>query len=443
MLKEFRLPDAGEGLTEADIVTWRVRPGDRVAVNDVIVEIETAKSLVELPCPFAGVVAELLVPEGATAPVGAPIISIDTGSAGDVGGSADPAHADGATAGPDTPERTPVLVGYGPRVESPPRRRRRRAVVGQPAEPPLTDPPPGSSDAPPTRPLAKPPVRKLAKDLGVDLATVLPSGPEGVITRADVQAAAAGPGVARGGAELRPPGPTGERETRTPVRGVRRLTAEAMLASAFTAPHVTEWVEADVTRSVRLVERLRSDASFEGVRLSPLALVAKALLVAVARNPQVNATFDAGAGEHGEIVTKHYVNLGIAAATPRGLVVPVIRDADRLGLRGLAEAITDLAETARAGRTAPSELSGGTITITNVGVFGVDGGTPILNPGESAILAVGRIARKPWVHRGKVRPRWVTTLALSFDHRVVDGELGSRVLTDVAAVLTDPATALT
>jgi pyruvate dehydrogenase E2 component (dihydrolipoamide acetyltransferase) len=383
------------------------------------------------------VVSELLVPEGATVAVGTPIITI-----GDVA----PERADGSTPSADIgsagttvtspvaaqPARTPVLVGYGPRTG--PTTRRRRATSPQDDAPSAVSAPVVSVEPAPdvgAKPLAKPPVRKLARDLGVDLAGVVPSGVGGVVTRADVEAAASVAVPASGG-----------RETRVPVKGVRRLTAEAMVASAFTAPHVTEWVQVDVTRTVRLVRRLRGTRAFDGVRLTPLAVVAQALLVAVRHNPEVNATFDAAAGESGEIVTKHYVNLGIATATPRGLMVPVIRDADRMGLHELAQAISDLAETARAGRTPPAALTGGTITITNVGVFGVDGGTPIINPGEAAILAVGQVAERPWVHRGKVRPRWVTTLALSFDHRVVDGEQGSKVLAQTAAVLHDPATAL-
>ncbi len=432
-LKEFRLPDAGEGLADAEIVSWKVQPGDVVAINDVIVEIETAKSLVELPCPFAGVVHELLVAEGSTVPVGTPIIAVRTEGDGEppADGAAPSRSGEAVDVSEATevvaPRRTPVLVGYGPLAGATARRRRRPV-----------EPEPKAATADSARPLAKPPVRKLAKDLGIDLAEVAPSGAEGVITRADVEAVSAGALAVRPAA----PTPPGVRETREPVKGVRRMTAEAMVASAFTAPHVTEWVQADVTRTMKLLQRLRREPRFDGAKLSPLTLVAKALLVAVARHPGVNVAFDSTTGEAGEIVAKHYVNLGIAAATPRGLVVPVIRDADRMGLHELAEAIATLAETARAGRTPPADMTGGTITITNVGVFGVDGGTPIINPGQAAILAVGQIAPRPWVHKGKVRPRWVTTLALSFDHRVVDGDLGSRVLADVAAVLTDPATAL-
>jgi pyruvate dehydrogenase E2 component (dihydrolipoamide acetyltransferase) len=292
--------------------------------------------------------------------------------------------------------------------------------------------------------LAKPPVRKLAKDLGVDLAAVQPSGPGGIVTRDDVERAvvsASAPPAAPDTTSGRPlvAVPAGERETRIPIRGVRKVTAEAMVASAFTAPHVTEWVTVDVTRTMRLVERLRADRAFAGVKVSPLLLVAKALLLAVRRHPEINATWDAAAGE---IVVKHYVNLGIAAATPRGLVVPNIKDADQLSLRQLADALAGLTATAREGRTQPADMSGGTITITNVGVFGVDAGTPILNPGEAAILAFGQVRQQPWVHKGKIKPRWVTQLALSFDHRLVDGDLGSRTLADLAAVLEDPSRAL-
>jgi pyruvate dehydrogenase E2 component (dihydrolipoamide acetyltransferase) len=504
-VQQFRLPDAGEGLTEAEIVTWRVKPGDTVRINDPIVEIETAKSLVELPSPFAGVVTELLVAEGSTVDVGTPIIAVDTapgaGPVSDAGGGApaapeqpvapggpvapvadgDPTRVQqapeegavepGMIGGPANAGRTAVLVGYGPRTTSATRRPRRPQSSG-PASPPAPAPAPikevlgikedlGIKDAPVEEPepvdapepadapaarahvLAKPPVRKLARDLGVDIARVAASGAGGVVTRDDIERAARTVPNGRSGAPAAPrplQGPAaGERETRIPIKGVRKMTAEAMVASAFTAPHVTEWVTVDVTRTMKLVERLRADREFAGVRVSPLLVVAKALLLAVRRNPQVNATWDAAAGE---IVVKHYVNLGIAAATPRGLVVPNVKDADRMSLRQLADALAELTATAREGRTPPTDMSGGTITITNVGVFGVDSGTPILNPGEAAILAFGQVRRQPWVHKGKVRPRWVTQLALSFDHRLVDGDLGSRTLADVAAVLEDPSRAL-
>jgi pyruvate dehydrogenase E2 component (dihydrolipoamide acetyltransferase) len=476
-VKQFKLPDVGEGLTEAEIVSWKVKPGDVVKVNEIVVEIETAKSLVELPSPFAGVVSELLVDEGTTVDVGTPIITVDDGAGGGSTTAAPKASAPevetppaegavepGLIGGPAPGGRTSVLVGYGPRTTAAKRRPRKGAAVPAdvsagtaqsavqtaltptpaPVEEPATEQAPeaapahpitGGSDGGGAKVLAKPPVRKLAKDLGVDLTTVTPSGAGGVVTRGDVESAADGRAApARAGTAR-----TGARETRIPVKGVRKMTAQAMVTSAFTAPHVTEWVTVDVTRSMDLVRRLKKDREFEGVKVSPLLLVAKAMLLAAKRNPDINASWDDAAQE---IVVKHYVNLGIAAATPRGLVVPNIKDADQLSLRELAEALQDLTETARAGRTQPAEMSGGTMTITNVGVFGVDAGTPILNPGESAILAFGQVRDMPWVHEGELTVRKVTQLALSFDHRLVDGQLGSMFLADVARVLEEPGTAL-
>jgi pyruvate dehydrogenase E2 component (dihydrolipoamide acetyltransferase) len=466
-LREFKLPDPGEGLTEADIVTWHVKPGDTVKVNDVVVEVETAKSLVELPVPFAGTVAALHVQEGDTVEVGTPIITIDdpsfvgspdrpgpdpTSVPGESGGSSDevapgaPEAGEGLIGGTTSTGRTAVLVGYG--VKQTEAKRRPRA--SRPAK--VEEVERGSEGAAPpgerVRALAKPPVRKLAKDLGVDLAMVPPTGAGGVVTRADVEAAAAGGSTAGDEPTAARAVPayaaSGQRETRVPIKGVRRMTAQAMVGSAFTAPHVTEWVTVDVTATMELVERLKKDKEFRDVKVTPLLVLAKAMCLAVRRNPEVNATWDEAAQE---IVVKHYVNLGIAAATPRGLIVPNVKDADRMSMRELAEAIGALTATAREGRTQPAEMAAGTITITNVGVFGVDAGTPILNPGESAILAFGTVARRPWVVTGAdgeetIEPRWVTTLALSFDHRLVDGELGSRYLADVAAILADPSRAL-
>jgi pyruvate dehydrogenase E2 component (dihydrolipoamide acetyltransferase) len=354
-----------------------------------------------------------------------------------------------------------VLVGYGVAEASTKRRARKAGVeagaqdardvpVAEPAPEPVA---PRDVNGHGPRPLAKPPVRKLAKDLGVDLATVTPSGPDGIITREDVHAAAAPAPRAEDRPEQAeaPAPPTAHapvagadaRETRIPIKGVRKATAQAMVQSAFTAPHVTEFVTVDVTRTMKLVEEIKRDPGtygFEGLRVNPLLLIAKALLVAIRRHPEVNATWDEA---NQEIVQKHYVNLGIAAATPRGLIVPNIKDAHAKTLPELAEALGELVSTARAGKTSPAAMQGGTVTITNVGVFGVDTGTPIINPGESAILAVGSIKLQPWVHKGKVKPRQVTTLALSFDHRLVDGELGSKVLADVAAVLERPKRLLT
>ncbi|MFH9264268.1 dihydrolipoamide acetyltransferase family protein [Streptomyces sp. NPDC017546] len=464
--REFKMPDVGEGLTEAEILKWFVQPGDTVTDGQVVCEVETAKAAVELPIPFDGVVHELRFPEGTTVDVGQVIIAIDVAP-----GSGDaPAPAGAPAQEPvEEPEaeaepkgRTPVLVGYGV-AESSTKRRPRKGASAAPeaaavaaavqaelnghAAPAAPAPAPVAGAPAGGRPLAKPPVRKLAKDLGIDLATVVPTGKDGVITREDVHAAAA-PAVASEAAPVTPApapvtaeapvaadAPASARETRIPVKGVRKAIAQAMVGSAFTAPHVTEFVTVDVTRTMKLVAELKEDKDMAGVRVNPLLIIAKALLVAIKRNPEVNAAWDEA---NQEIVQKHYVNLGIAAATPRGLIVPNIKDAHDKTLPQLAAALGELVATARDGKTSPAAMAGGTVTITNVGVFGVDTGTPILNPGESAILAVGAIKLQPWVHKGKVKPRQVTTLALSFDHRLVDGELGSKVLADVAAILEQP-----
>ncbi|MFJ9244432.1 dihydrolipoamide acetyltransferase family protein [Streptomyces sp. NPDC101776] len=454
-VREFKMPDVGEGLTEAEILKWYVQPGDTVTDGQIVCEVETAKAAVELPIPYDGVVHELRFPEGTTVAVGMSIIAVA------VAGSATEAPAEAATETPVTPvapvtpveeakpvARTPVLVGYGVSTSVTKRRPRKGAEI--PAQEASTEKAAVQAElnghvagaVVASRPLAKPPVRKLAKDLGVDLATVTPSGPDGVITREDVHAAVAPVAVQAPEpvAPLVAPVPsatydTAARETRVPVKGVRKATAAAMVGSAFTAPHVTEFVTVDVTRTMKLVEELKEDKDLQGLRVNPLLLIAKALLVAIKRNPDINASWDEAAQE---IVLKHYVNLGIAAATPRGLIVPNIKDAHAKTLPQLADSLGELVSTARDGKTSPAAMQGGTVTITNVGVFGIDTGTPILNPGESAILAIGTIKLQPWVHKGKVKPRQVTTLALSFDHRLVDGELGSKVLADVAAILEQP-----
>jgi 2-oxoisovalerate dehydrogenase E2 component (dihydrolipoyl transacylase) len=440
-LKQFKLPDVGEGLTEAEIVHWLVGVGDSVAQNQTIVEIETAKALVELPSPFEGVVSELLVAEGTMIEVGTAIIIIDVAP-----GAQPPLEVVAVAA-----TRTANLVGYGPRADSPVRRRPRavpaaavaRLAPSWPSVAPavavpdaVPDPGDDAADDPGVAGgvLAKPPIRKLARDLGIDVQSLHGTGPEGAITRSDVEAAA---DTSRAGAPARPLPRAGEE--RIEIRGVRKATAQAMVQSAFTVPHVTEFTTIDMTRSMRAVTRLRELPEFVDVKVTPLLLVAKAILLGLERYPMVNSTWDE---PNGEIVVKHYVNLGIAAATPRGLVVPNIKNAEALSLAQLARAINVLAVTAREGRTSVADMQRGTFTITNVGVFGIDTGTPIINPGEAAILAFGAIREQPWVHRGKVKPRWVTTLALSFDHRIVDGELGSRFLRDVAMFLEDPASSL-
>ncbi|MFC7449590.1 dihydrolipoamide acetyltransferase family protein [Rhodococcus daqingensis] len=412
---EFRLPDLGEGLTEAELVRWAVAVGDTVELDQVIAEVETAKALVELPSPFSGTVLALLAEAGTTVEVGAPLIRIGEPGAVDAPGSAAPA-------GP--PEHPATLVGYGPTAE--PESRRRRT-------------PTDSADARSARPDAKPSARRLARELGIDLSGIQGTGSGGAVTAEDIRAhdvpreTPPPPGTAL------PPGTPSARETRTPIRGVRRQTADAVVRSAFTAPHVTEFVTVDVSASTDLIAHLRASPAFAGLDPTPLALVAKALLVALRGHPTLNSSWD---DEHEEIVTKHYVNLGIATATPRGLLVPSVKDAHLMSLLELTRAIHELTTTARAGRCTPSDLSGGTITITNVGVFGVDTGTPILNPGEAAILCLGAIAPRPWVVEDRVAVRQVTTLGLSFDHRLVDGEQASRFLADIAATLTDPLTLL-
>jgi pyruvate dehydrogenase E2 component (dihydrolipoamide acetyltransferase) len=488
-LKQFKLPDVGEGLTEADIVKWHVRPGEHVEVNQTIVEIETAKAIVELPCPYEGVVAALHAGEGETVDVGVPIISVDVSP--DTGAGVPdpeglertlalkedlvpPMPAEGAVepgaygslaprvdpSVEERPKRQPVLVGYG--VKEGATKRRARKHPSSPAGPGTAAPeaPRGGTAAAPAaaipssapvapaatagasavsagaRPerisvLAKPPVRKLAKDLGVDMTTIVGSGPQGSITREDVHAASSS---VSGLAPVQTSRPVrGEREERIPVRGVLKNMAGAMTRSAFEAPHVTEFLQVDVTETMTAVRRLRELPEFAGVKVSPLLFVARALVLAARRHPKINSSW------HGdEVVVKHYVNLGIAAATDRGLIVPNIKEAQDLSMAGLAAALTRLTETARSGRTSLADMSGGTVTITNVGVFGVDAGTPILTPGEVAILAFGQIRDMPWVHEGEIAIRKVTTLSLSFDHRIVDGELGSTVLREIGAVLEDP-----
>jgi len=435
--KEFRLPDVGEGLTEAEIVSWKVKPGDAVTVNQVLVDIETAKAVVELPSPWAGVVSSLLVEEGTTVGVGIPIISI----------SVDEPSSPAPNGSPAPEKRQPVLVGYGVKPGTTARRPRKKGpthpasypktpsappAAAPPAETPAPPvvPPPRTAEKPP-RALAKPPVRKLARDLGVDLTSISGTGPQGSVTRDDVQRAAAGAGTT-----IRSESPGLEaHDERIAIRGVRKHTAAAMVSSAFTAPHVTEFLQVDVTETMAAVRRLRELPEFADVKVSPLLFVARALLTAVGRHPLVNSSWDEAAQE---IVVKHQVNLGVAVASDRGLLVPNVKSAQALSTAELAAALDSLSGTARAGKATPADLSGGTITITNVGVFGVDAGTPILTPGEAAILAFGQVRDLPWVVDGALAVRKVTTLSLSFDHRIVDGELGSAVLRDVGSMLEDP-----
>jgi pyruvate dehydrogenase E2 component (dihydrolipoamide acetyltransferase) len=497
-LNKFNLPDVGEGLTEAEIVSWKVKPGDAVAINDVLCEIETAKSIVELPSPFAGTVSELLVPEGVTIDVGTAIISVSD----DVSGDPTPADVrapetpvqplygtlptgDSATAdagAQDSALAGGPLVGSGPKADAVKRRPRKATpaasavTVNAPEVEPVQPLTPAAVTAAPSvasagaatdasrqgdavdnrptlggtitglvnRVLAKPPVRKIARDLGIDLADVVATGSRGEVTREDLVSY-----QAQRDAELdkadgfwgKAGKPQDQRIERIPVKGVRKATAKAMVESAFSAPHVSIFVDVDASRTMEFVKRLKASRDFEGIRVSPLLILAKAVIWAAARNPSVNATWvdNADGADAAEIHVKHYMNLGIAAATPRGLMVPNIKNAQDLSLKELALALNNLATTARAGKTQPAEMQGGTLTITNIGALGIDTGTPIINPGEVAIVAFGTIKQKPWVLDGEVIPRWITTLGGSFDHRVVDGDLSARFMADVAAILEEPA----
>ncbi|MGX5716191.1 2-oxo acid dehydrogenase subunit E2 [Arthrobacter sp. MAHUQ-56] len=494
-LNKFNLPDVGEGLTEAEIVSWKVKPGDTVAINDVLCEIETAKSIVELPSPFAGTVSELLVQEGVTIDVGTAIISVSD----DVSG--DPTPAD--VRAPEAPAR-PVqearpaqdpqplygklpdggaqdsapaggpLVGSGPKADAVKRRPRKAtpaaavSVNAPEVEPVQPHSPAEVTQAPaqaagraqaaavvdnrPTlgasitglvnRVLAKPPVRKIARDLGIDLADVVATGSRGEVTREDLVSYQAQRDAEVDKAEGfwgKAGKPQDQRVERIPVKGVRKATAKAMVESAFAAPHVSIFVDVDASRTMEFVKRLKASRDFEGVKVSPLLILAKAVIWAAARNPSVNAAWVDNADGTAEIQVKHFMNLGIAAATPRGLMVPNIKNAQDLSLKELALALNNLATTARAGKTQPAEMQGGTLTITNIGALGIDTGTPIINPGEVAIVAFGTIKQKPWVLDGEVIPRWITTLGGSFDHRVVDGDLSARFMADVAAILEEPA----
>ena len=447
----FNLPDVGEGLTEAEIVTWKVAVGDTVTVNQIIVEIETAKSLVELPVPFAGVVSDLLAKEGDTVEVGKPIIAVKVaGAVGAVSTSTsaikiidEDVAAAAAVAETAAPAKTPNLVGYGVMEGAHGGSRRRRGPIA-PTAPAIAV---AAASLPPVNPatelhntvalaaadkvLAKPPIRKLARDLGVNLANISGSGIAGEILREDVVAGATQASVFR---NLSTPEAPKTSEERIPVKGVRKAIATAMVQSAFTAPHVSIFVDVDATRTMEYVKRLKASTDFAGVKVTPLLIMAKAMIWAVRRNPMVNSTWT-----DEEIIVHNFVNFGIAAATPRGLIVPNIKNADKMSMLELAEAIQQLAATARDGKTTPADMKDGTITITNIGVFGVDTGTPILNPGEVGIVALGSIRPKPWVVNNEIQIRQVTTIGATFDHRVVDGDVASRFVQDVASVMEEPA----
>ena len=440
----FPLPDVGEGLTEAEIVTWQVAPGDTIGLNQVICEIETAKSLVELPSPFTGVVTELLAEVGETVPVGSPILRVRTGDDdGDAASDAPDAASEearelvadaAASVGSEEAQADDagaVLVGYGTAGAVKSRRRSGGEPLLRGSAAPIAAPGAVIPVAEASPVIAKPPIRKLAKDLGVDLTQVSGSGIGGEILRDDVVRHGSQASLFR---NISTPETPEVREERIPLKGMRKQIAQAMVTSAFEAPHVGVFTDVDATRTMEFVRRLKNSTDFAGVKVSPLLIFAKAMLWAIRRNPEVNSTFT-----ESEIIRHHFVNLGIAATTPRGLIVPNIKEAQDLSLLDLARAIEQLTITAREGRTKPEQMQQGTITITNIGVFGMDFGTPILNPGEVAIMAMGTIKEKPWVVDGEVRPRMVTTVGGSFDHRVVDGDVISRFVADVASVLEEPA----
>lgn len=457
MILEFHLPDLGEGLTDAEVVQWLVAPGDTVTLNQTLAEVETAKAVVELPSPYDGTVTALHAEAGATVDVGAPLIAFDV-----VGDEPDAAPvnsregADAAEAADAAEEKSPPnLVGYGaaPSNKTRPMRRARRGAVTPAADTAVLEAAPHDAlpDAPATtrpgeRPRSTPPVRAYAKRLGVDLVLVAAEIGDQVITREDVDTYAERVGARTEAAAPAAPveAPTAfreasERETRIPIRGVRKHTAAAMVRSAFTAPHVTTFHTVDVTATMDLIASLRADRSLAEHRIGPLVIVAKAVCLALGRTPGLNSRWDE---EAGEIIQPHYVDLGIAAATDRGLIVPNVREADRMTIPQLADSITELTQTARSGKTSPADLAGGTFSITNIGVFGIDAGTPILPPGQSGILAVGAVRRMPWEYRGEIALRQVMTLSLSFDHRIVDGAEGARFVKDVADILEEPGRAM-
>lgn len=453
MEKLFKLPDLGEGLTESEILSWRVAEGDTVELNQVIAEVETAKAIVELPSPFSGVVKKVYEQVGAVVEVGNPLISFDVP---DHSGTSGREPQDG---GDETGKRQPTLVGYGAAVENSghPTRRARKAQTPMP-EPAHAAPAssgrvaggsPEAKPAPPTPGLrmvdasdeapkgighlrATPPVRKYARDHNIDLGSLKGTGTNGLITREDVVRASEAVVV-----EAEPQRDTAGTwgETRTPIKGVRKATAAAMVASAFTAPHVTEFLSVDVTETMALLQRLRTSPRLSDVKITLTTLVAKVVTLALARHRTLNSHWD---GENNEIVEFGHVNLGIAAATDRGLMVPVVHGAQGLDLAKLAHEIGELTSAARDGRITPAQLGGGTFSISNVGVFGVDGGTPILPPGQAGILAMGQVRKMPWEHRDEIALRHVMVLSLSFDHRVVDGEQGARFLAEIGRVLEDP-----
>ncbi|MGW3647647.1 dihydrolipoamide acetyltransferase family protein [Streptomyces sp. NPDC000878] len=435
---EFRLPDLGEGLTEALIVRWLVEVGEVVAVDQPVVEVETAKAMVDVPCPYGGVVTARFGEEGTELPVGAPLVTVAVGT---------PAHPD--PAGDADRGSGNVLVGYGT-SEAPARRRRvRREQAATAAPVAVTD---TQASAAPARldgpvPVISPLVRRLARENGLDLRELAGSGPDGLILRADVERAlrdgATRPGSPAPIATPVPashpvpaPAPASAEGTRVPLKGIRGAVADKLSRSRREIPDATCWVDADATELMHA--RVQMNAA-GGPKISLLALLARICTAALARYPELNSTVDLGARE---IVRLDRVHLGFAAQTERGLVVPVVRDAHTRNAESLSAEIARLTEAARTGTLTPAELTGGTFTLNNYGVFGVDGSTPIVNHPEAAMLGVGRIVPKPWVHEGELAVRQVVQLGLTFDHRVCDGGTAGGFLRYVADCVEQPAVLL-
>lgn len=422
---EFRLPDLGEGLTGAEIVRWLVEVGDVVAIDQPVVEVETAKAMVDVPCPYAGVVTARYGEEGSELPVGAPLITVAVG---------EPASA-GPTQTPQSEGSGNVLVGYGT-SEAPARRRRVRReqqvlapVNGRPA-------PEAPEAVRGPVPVISPLVRRLARENGLDLRELTGSGPDGLILRADVEyalRAAAAPVQATAAATATAAAPAG---TRVPLKGVRGAVADKLSRSRTEIPDATCWVDADATELMRARAAMNATG---GPKISLLALLARICTAALARFPELNSTVDTVARE---IVRLDAVHLGFAAQTERGLVVPVVKDAHTRDAESLSAEFARLTESARTGSLTPAELTGGTFTLNNYGVFGVDGSTPIINHPEAAMLGVGRIVPKPWVHEGELAVRQVVQLSLTFDHRVCDGGTAGGFLRYVADCVEQPAVLL-
>jgi 2-oxoisovalerate dehydrogenase E2 component (dihydrolipoyl transacylase) len=447
----FLLPDVGEGLTEAEIVTWKVTVGDSVVLNQPLVDIETAKAVVELPSPYAGIVVTLHAKAGDVIEVHKPLITFD------VGGDASAVSLTATVEEPRSSEaavgagREAVLIGYGVAHEEAVVSRQHRRASSTASRTPLPASPLPST-APTMAARSTPPVRLYAKQHGVELATLAGSGRDGLITRGDVDHAIGGVGGQM--KKVRPSGPTaisrfvgrdlepwatGPLEERIAVKGVLRSMADAMVQSAFSAPHAAAWLRVDATKTVELLASLKSRENLSGTRLSPLTIVALAVCDAARHFPGINSSFDADAGE---VIVRRSVNLGIAANTPRGLIVPNIKGADQLDLVAMAIALTALVDKAREGTTQPNEMSGTTLTVTNVGPFGVDGAIPILPPGTGAIVCVGQIAKAPWVVNDEVVVRHVVEISMAFDHRQIDGAMASAVLAHIGHFLCDPAAAI-